>query len=256
MHELAKYVIWLKNSVTQVTVALFISFGLVSGVVAQFLFHHQHARTLILLTAIAVSVIPICIDLIRQILNRNFSVDVLAVMSIFTALLLQEYWVAAIVILMLSGGKALEEYATHRASSVLNALAKRMPQIAHRVESDGSISDVATSSIAVGDQVILYPHELCPVDGVVRSGSGSMDESYLTGEPFLMAKARGTNVLSGAINGNAALTIEASRLASDSRYAKIVEVLHASEDHRPQIRRIGDRIGSGYTPLALLIAAA
>ena len=157
---------------------------------------------------------------------------------------------------MLSGGKALEEFAVRRASSVLGALAKRMPQIAHRVSSDGCILDVATDSIAVRDRVMLYPHELCPVDGVVLNGLGSMDESFLTGEPFLIAKAPGTTVLSGAINGDAALTIEATKLAVDSRYAKIVEVLHASEQNRPQIRRLGDRIGSWYTPLAVAIALA
>jgi len=81
-----------------------------------------------------------------------------------------------------------------------------------------------------------------------------MDESYLTGEPFLIEKTRGAVVLSGAINGNTALTIQATKVASDSRYAKIVEVLHASEQERPRMRRLGDRIGSWYTPLALVIA--
>ena len=87
-------------------------------------------------------------------------------------------------------------------------------------------------------------------------GLGSMDESYLTGEPYLMEKAPGTTVLSGAINGNSALTIRATKIARESRYAKIVEVLHASEEDRPAIRRLGDRIGGWYTPLAVSIAVA
>jgi heavy metal translocating P-type ATPase len=92
------------------------------------------------------------------------------------------------------------------------------------------------------------------VDGVVIDGQGTMDESYLTGEPFLIAKAPGASVLSGAINGDTALTIQATRLATDSRYAKIIEVLHESEKNRPQIRRLGDRLGVWYTPLAMAIA--
>ncbi|HEV2486840.1 MAG TPA: heavy metal translocating P-type ATPase [Terracidiphilus sp.] len=209
-----------------------------------------------LLVAIGVSALPLLIGTMREVLRLNFSVDILAVLSIVTALLLQQYWVTAIVILMLAGGKSLEEIATRRASSVLSALAKRMPQIAHRINADSSVADIPTEAIEVGDRVILYPHELCPVDGLVLQGSGGMDESYLTGEPFLIAKAPGTNVLSGAINGDAALTIQATHLASDSRYAKIVEVLHASEQNRPKIRRLGDRIGSWYTPLALGVACA
>lgn len=247
---------WYKGFAPHLVLSILVACGMLLAGGLQFAYHHGRAANLVLLIAIAVSSIPLCIELIGEILKKNFSVDALAVLSIATALVLQQYWVAAIVILMLSGGKALEEFAVRRASSVLGALAKRMPRIAHRVSPEGSISDVATDSIAVRDHVMLYPHELCPVDGVVLKGIGSMDESFLTGEPFRIAKAPGTTVLSGAINGDAALTIEATKLAVDSRYAKIVEVLHASEQNRPQIRRLGDRIGSWYTPLAVAIALA
>jgi heavy metal translocating P-type ATPase len=247
---------WFAGPMVHGIVSIIISVGMLTALGALLIFHHMQAVNVILLVAIAVSALPLLIETTREVLRLNFSVDILAVLSIFTAMQLRQYWVAAIVILMLSGGKALEEMATRRASSVLGALAKRMPQIAHRIHSDGSAEDVPTSSIEIGDPVILYPHELCPVDGTVLHGSGGMDESYLTGEPFLISKAPGTNVLSGAINGNAALTIRATRLASDSRYAKIVEVLHASEQNRPKIRRLGDRIGTWYTPLALAVALA
>jgi heavy metal translocating P-type ATPase len=129
-----------------------------------------------------------------------------------------------------------------------------MPQTAHRAGI--AVEDVSIDAIVVGDELLIYPHEICPVDGLVVSGQGSMDESYLTGEPFLIAKAPGTNVLSGSINGNVALTIRATKIANDSRYAKIVEVLHASEENRPQIQRLGDRLGSWYTPMAITIAVA
>ncbi len=256
MEKRALCVRWLEGPVAHRIVALIISVGMLAALSALFLFHHKQAVNGILLTAIAISALPLLIETAREVLKLNFSVDILALLSIVTALLLREYWVAAIVILMLSGGKALEEIATRRASSVLNALSKRMPHIAHRINRDGSEVDVPTESIEIGDHIMLYPHELCPVDGTVLQGSGGMDESYLTGEPFQIAKAPGTNVLSGAINGEAALSIQATRLASDSRYARIVEVLHASEQNRPQIRRLGDRIGGWYTPLALAVAFA
>ena len=247
---------WIWGDLAHVVVSFFAAASIVAALSTQLLFHHRQAAHLILVVAIAVSGIPLGIELIRELLKRNLSVDILAVLSIVTSLVLHQYWVAAIVILMLSGGKALEEFAMRRASSVLSALAKRMPQNAHRLEPDSSIVDVATCSVAIGDKVMIYPHELCPVDGVVVDGSGGMDESYLTGEPFLIEKAPGTTVLSGAINGDAVLTIKAVRLASDSRYAKIVEVLNASERNRPKIRRLGDRIGSWYTPIAITLALA
>ncbi len=154
---------------------------------------------------------------------------------------------------MLSGGEALEAYAVRSASSVLAALARRMPSVAHRKQ-DGQVADVALDTVAVGDTLVVFPHEICPVDGTVVEGHGVMDESYLTGEPYLMSKAPGSTVLSGAINGDTALTIRADKLAVDSRYAKIMQVMRASEQRRPRLRRLGDQLGAIYTPLAVAIA--
>ena len=225
-----------------------------AALTVKLLLHDPHVVNILLCVAIAGASVPLLISLVQQVIEKNFSVDILALLSIVTALILGQYWVAAIVVLMLSGGKALESYATERANSVLSALAKRMPQTAHRV--GAVVSDVSIDTIAVDDVLMVYPHEICPVDGMVVSGQGRMDESYLTGEPFQIAKAPGTFVLSGSINGDAALTIRATKVAIDSRYAKIVEVLHASEENRPQIQRLGDRLGSWYTPIAIAIALA
>jgi len=246
---------WLDNPVSHIATASFIGAGMIAAMLVKLHLHNSHIPNIVLLVAIAAASIPLLISIARQIFKANFSVDILALLSILTSLILGQYWVAAIVVLMLSGGQALESFATRRASSVLLALAKRMPpQTAHRAGT--AVEDISIESIAVGDELLIYPLEICPVDGVVVSGQGSMDESYLTGEPFLIAKAPGTNVLSGSINGNVALTIRATKIASDSRYAKIVEVLHASEENRPQIQRLGDRLGSWYTPLAMAIALA
>ncbi|MFP5237721.1 MAG: heavy metal translocating P-type ATPase [Acidobacteriota bacterium] len=222
---------------------------------AHWILHDRQIAGTILLIASVLAFVPILFELVRQLAKGNFSVDLLAALSIGSALAFREYWVAAIVVLMLSGGKSLEAYATRRASSTLQALARRMPNIAHRIGADGTQTDVSIDSIAVGDTLALHPHELCPVDGAVIHGDGEMDESYLTGEPFLIAKAPGASVLSGSINGDRALTIKCTRVASDSRYARIVEILHASEENRPRMRRLGDRLGAWYTPAAILLAA-
>lgn len=141
----------------------------------------------------------------------------------------------------------------HSASSVLAALAKRMPSIAHR-KTDSGIVDVALPDVAVGDTLAIYPHDICPVDGVVIEGHGTMDESYLTGEPFKITKTSGSTVISGAINGESALTIRATQRAADSRYAKIMEVMRESGQTRPQLRRLGDKLGAIYTPVAVAVA--
>jgi heavy metal translocating P-type ATPase len=211
-------------------------------------------RDLPLIVAIAGGGIPLLLQLFRRVLVGEFGSDFLAGASIVTAILMREYLVGAIVVLMLSGGTALEQYATRRASSVLDALASRMPRTAHR-SVDSRFEDVSLDEIAIGDRLIVLPHEICPVDGTVLEGHGSMDESYLTGEPFLISKTPGAQVLSGAINGENAITISVGKLPVDSRYAKIMQVMHATEQNRPRLRRIGDRLGAWYTPLAMAVAA-
>ena len=206
-----------------------------------------------LLVTLVIGGLPLLYDLLRKLLKREFGSDLLGGISVVTSVLLGEYLAGSIIVLMLSGGEALESYALRSASSVLAALAKRMPSVAHR-KRDADIADVALEEVAVDDTLVIYPHDICPVDGVVIEGHGVMDESYLTGEPFQLTKTAGSTVISGAINGESALTIRATKGAADSRYAKIMEVMRESESTRPQLRRLGDRLGAIYTPVALTVA--
>lgn len=188
-----------------------------------------------------------------KLIHFEFGSDLLAGISIVTAILLQEYLAGSLVVLMLSGGETLEHYAIKTASRMLEVLAKRAPITAHRKIND-SMEDISVEKIAIGDSIIIFPHEICPVDGEVVSGNGVMDESYLTGEPFFVSKAPGSEVLSGAINGEVSLTIKATKLAQDSRYAKIMQVMSESEQKRPHLRRLADQLGAWYTPIAVIIA--
>jgi heavy metal translocating P-type ATPase len=197
--------------------------------------------------------VPLVVTLSRKLWAGEFGSDFLAGVSIVTAVVLQQYLVGTIVVLMLSGGTALEEFATRRASRVLDALAKRMPNIAHRQSEEGTI-DVTLAEIRVGDALAVLPHEICPVDGVVTEGQGLMNEAYLTGEPFEVAKTPGAAAFSGALNGQSVLTIRAEKLPTDSRYARIMRVMEETQQHRPRLRRLGDTLGAWYTPLALGIA--
>ena len=206
-----------------------------------------------LLATLVIGGLPLLYDLLQKLLKREFGSDLLGGISIITSILLGEYLAGSIIVLMLSGGEALESYALLSASSVLAALAKRMPSIAHR-KRESEIAEVALQEVAVGDTLVIYPHDICPVDGVVIEGHGLMDESYLTGEPFQITKTSGSVVISGAINGVSALTIRTTKLAADSRYAKIMEVMRESEAKRPQLQRLGDRLGAIYTPVALAVA--
>lgn len=193
-------------------------------------------------------------SLVRKLIAAEFGSDLLAGISIVTSVVQGQYLVGTIVILMLSGGGALELYSSRRASSVLDALAKRVPLIAHLAK-DGQLFDVPLSEVAVGDQLVVRPYEVCPVDGAVLEGQTRMNEAFLTGEPFEVSKGPGSQVISGALNGEAAIRVRADKLPSDSRYARIMRVMEENQQRRPHLRRLGDQLGAWYTPLALLIAA-
>jgi heavy metal translocating P-type ATPase len=206
-----------------------------------------------LIVALTLGGIPLLVALLVKLWRREFGSDLLAGISIVTSVMLNEYLAGTLVVLMLAGGEALEAFAVRSASSVLQALARRMPAVAHR-KSNRGIADVAIDRVNVGDTLVVFPHEVCPVDGTVVEGHGVMDESFLTGEPYQMSKIPGSEVISGAVNGDTALSLRAGKLAVDSRYATIMRVMRASEQRRPRMRRLADRLGAFYTPLAVALA--
>ena len=251
---------WLSKSLASVwrrkstVIAALSIVGIVSHLVLRFGFHTtpEHYR-IPLLATLVLGGLPMLYDLLRKLLKLDFGSDLLGGISIITSVLLDQYLAGSVIVLMLAGGEALESYALRSASSVLNALAKRLPSVAHR-KRGSEIADVELQEVALSDLLVIYPHDICPVDGVVIEGHGVMDESYLTGEPFQITKTSGSAVISGAINGEFALTIRTTKIAADSRYAKIMEVMRESEAKRPQLRRLGDQLGAIYTPVALTVA--
>jgi heavy metal translocating P-type ATPase len=229
--------------------------GILVHLVSRYGFHASpRAGNLPLILTLLLGGVPLLYSLLRRVARGVFGADFLAILSITVSAVLGEYLAGSIIVLMLSGGTALENYATRRASSVLAALARRTPRNAHRLE-DSQITDISLDDLRVADRVIVLPHEICPVDGEVSEGRGTMDESYLTGEPFQIAKATGTQVFAGAVNGDSSLTVVVTRRPMDSRYARIMRVMQEAEASRPAMRRVADRLGAWYTLLGVAIAA-
>jgi heavy metal translocating P-type ATPase len=208
-----------------------------------------------LLVTLVAGGLPLVWSVGRRVATGRFDADILAMVSIVTSLVLGEYLAGATIVLMLAGGTVLEQYATGRASSVLDALAQRMPRTAHQVVGDAT-QDLPVEKILPGHILVIFPHEACPVDGTVIAGHGTMNEAFLTGEPYMLSKSIGSAVLSGAMNGDSALTIRAAKPSSDSRYAQIMRVVKETEVNQPAMRRLAERLGAWYTPLALACASA
>ncbi len=170
-----------------------------------------------------------------------------------------EYLASLIIVLMLSGGQALEDFAARRAKRDLTALLDRSPRIAHVIvhplsgESD-EVRDVAVDDVVVGDVLLVRPSEIVPVDGVLLSESGSFDESSLTGESLPVTREVGGDVLSGAINGTRAVHVRAVRRSVDSQYQQIVALVRAAEGSKAPVVRLADRFAIPFTAVALVLA--
>jgi heavy metal translocating P-type ATPase len=234
-------------------IALYSALGILVHLTVKYIVRAQDWGAYPLILVLLAGGAPLLFDLLKRTMQHEFGSDILAGLSIAVSVFLGEYLAGAIIVLMLSSGVALEHYATRRASAILFALAKRMPRNAHKL-TERSVSNVDLSQVQIADRLVVFPHEVCPVDGTVIDGRGTMDESYLTGEPFLIAKVPGANVLSGAVNGETALTISVSKLPVDSRYGKIMHVMQEAEANRPRMRRIADRLGAWYTVFGVALA--
>lgn len=137
-------------------------------------------------------------SMVRELREGTFGVDVLAVTAIGASVAVGELWAALVIVLMLTGGEALEDYAALRARADLSALLERAPQVAHRTLVDGTLEDVHVDEVAEGDQIVVRPGEVVPVDGTLESAAGELDESSLTGESLPVERVAGDVVLSGA----------------------------------------------------------
>ena len=208
-----------------------------------------------LLLIVVVGSIRVLWDLFQQLRRREFGVDLIAALAIMGSLLLKEYLAGAIIVLMLSGGEALEAFALRRARTSLAALAERAPRIAHLQEHD-ELRDISADAVEVGMRLVVKPGELVPVDGMVISGSSNVSEADLTGEPLPVRKEAGMTTMSGSVNLDGMLQVQATRPAAESQYAQILRLMQEAQENKAPIHRLADRYSVGFTLVTLAIAGS
>ena len=198
---------------------------------------------------------PLAWRTLRDVAAGHFASDIVATMAMVTAVLVGEPLAGLVVVLMQSGGQALEEYAAARASSAVRSLEEMAPRSGHRVSGD-LVEDIAASDIRAGDMLVVRPGELVPCDGVVTSGRSHLDTSRLTGEPLPETIEPGSALSSGTINLEGAFTMRATAPASESRYERIVELVRSAQASKAPLQRLADRYATWFTPLVVIVAGA
>lgn len=200
-----------------------------------------------------IATIPLVWGMIETLRSGAFGVDVLAVTAIVTSVILGEYWAGMVIVLMLTGGEALEDYAEGRAKTELTALLKRKPKKARLIKGN-KVTEVKASQITVGDKIEVLPGELIAVDGQILDGSTAIDESSLTGESLPVEKNVGDQVLSGTVNMDSKLIIRATNNAEDSQYQQIIKLVKSASASQSPFVRLADRYSIPFTAIAFLIA--
>ena len=230
----------------------FAFFGFILGALSRFGLARPEWADGIWYATLVIGGAPIIYKTLRGIFNGQFASDIVAMLAIFTAIFLNQAFVGAVVVLMQSGGEAIEAYGLRRATSSLTALMKRAPRTARR-KIDNQMEEIDVRTVKVGDILIVRPGDLIPVDGTIVNGSAEIDESAITGEPLTRNKTVGDRLLSGSVNVNGAFEMCADKVSQESQYSKIVTLVKNAQEKKAPLQRLADRYAIIFTPLTLLM---
>lgn len=231
---------------------LTVSVGIVA-LILEFGLHQQLAAQIIITLMGSIMALSMFVEMVKTLRSGKYGVDLLAITAIVATLAVSEYWAGLVVLIMLTGGDSLEDYAAKRASTELKALLDNSPRTAHRLV-NGQLTDIAVEDANVSDQLVVKPGELVPVDGHLIDGTALFDESSLTGESKPVEKVVGDDLMSGAVNGDSAVTMVVDKVAADSQYQQLVKLVKESEARPAKFVRLADRYAVPFTLVAYVIA--
>lgn len=226
--------------------------GLLIGLVAP-LFGNPILGTKIMVSTLGLGTLPLLWKMLRNILKGRIGVDIIAIVAIITSFALGQYLTGVIVLIMLSGGEALEVYALKRARKELSSLISNAPTFAHKKE-HGVLTDVLIAEIKIGDTIVIKPGESIAADGIVAYGASHVNESALTGESLSVSKEIGSMVFSGSINEGAILEVTVFKLPSESKYEQIITLVKQAEKNRAPLVRAADTYSLWFTVITFVLA--
>ena len=230
---------------------LFAIAGILLGGVEQLIFHLPLFAQGLWTIALIGAGFPVVWRTLRAVRHGNYATDVVASLSIVTAAIIGQPLAGLVIVLMQTGGEALERFAERRASAAVRELEKAAPRIAHLISGARGLVDVPVGELHVGDVFLVRPGEMVPCDGIVLSGISEIDASQLTGEAIPVPAQEGTPVMSGSLNAHGVLSVRASARAAESQYSKIVKLVREAQATKAPLQRLADRYAVWFTPATL-----
>ena len=227
------------------SVALILNFGFKLSNIANFL---------IIISGIIIA-FSMLIEMIKVLKSGNFGVDLLAIISITATIIAKNYWAALIILIMLTGGDSLEDFASKKASADLSLLLDNSPKTAHIVKKS-QIKDVLADTVPIGATLLIKPGETVPIDGIIIKGESDFDESSMTGESRLIKQKIDDNIISGAVNTDRPVYIKTQKLAKDSQYQTLVNLVKNANLKPARFVRLADQYALPFTIISLIIGIA
>lgn len=214
---------------------------------------YKDAANVVLAISAIANLFPLVWGMVQDLRVGTYGVDILAATAILASVLFKEYWAGMVIVFMLTGGEALEDYAETRAQAELTALLDRAPTKAHVLRGRKEV-DVPVGKVVVGDKLIIKAGEVVPVDAELLEGTSDFDESSITGESLPVAKSVGDTLMSGTVNSTGVVTVRALHTAADSQYSQIVSLVKSAQASKAPFVRMADRYAVPFTMLAFTIA--
>ncbi len=191
----------------------------------------------------------------KKMIQKRFALDYIAILAIVVSLYTQQFLVAAILALMITSGRSLEEYAVSRAKQSLTNLIERIPDEVLLWDKEKPGEKVKIKTVTVGQEIFIRKGEVIPLDGTLVSPAGQTDESTLTGEPYFLDKIKGDILRSGTINIGDSIVIKVTKSEENSTYNKIIELVKKAQSEQSPFVRLADRYSGIFTAITLVIAA-
>ena len=192
-------------------------------------------------------------DAVNAIRQRRPDIESLMVLAAIGAAASDAWFEAALLLFLFGLGHALEHRAMERARHAIEALGALRPETA-RVRRDGDVVEVPVGSVLPGTLVLVRPGDRVPLDGRIREGRSSLDQSAITGESVPVAKGPGDEVFAGTINAEASIEVEVTRKATESALARVVELVAEAESQKSPTQRLTQKIERRVVPIVLAAA--
>jgi Cd2+/Zn2+-exporting ATPase len=238
-----------KNKIAVVSAIL-----IVTGLAGKLVFNNEMITIVSFIIASVIGAAPIAIQAYQSLRIKVVSIDVLVTIAVVGAFFIKNFEESAIVTFLFLFGAYLEQRTLNKTRSAIRELTEMAPESALKKNEEGEFEEVDVDDVEEGDILLVKTGAKVPVDGVVISGEGHINEASITGESLPVEKNTDSKVFAGTILENGTLTIKTDKVGEDTTFGKIIELVEEAQDSKSEAERFIDRFSKYYTPAVLIMA--